>query len=94
MTREEFEKLQIGDKVRHSFGSVGVVVSKDEQTYSLKDGGFDGGDGLDVVSFAWNEGEIVSNDTPVWIKQYNRHERRKYNAINRKLWNRKIKNSY
>ena len=94
MTREEFEKLQIGDKVHHSFGSVGVVVSKDEQTYSLKDGGFDGGDGLDVVSFAWNEGEIVSKDTPVWTKQYNRHERRKYNAINRKLWNKKIKNSY
>lgn len=84
MTREEFENLQIGDKVRHPFGSVGVVVSKDEMTYSLKDGLLDNGNGLDVVSFAWNEGEIVSKDTPVWTKQYNRHERRKYNAINRK----------
>lgn len=84
MTREEFEKLQIGDKVRHPFGSVGVVVSKDEMTYSLKDGLLDNGNGLDVVSFAWNEGEIVSNDTPVYDKAYNRHERRKLKAINRK----------
>jgi hypothetical protein len=84
MTREEFEKLQIGDKVRHPLGSVGVVVSKDKMTYSLKDGLLDNGNGLDVVSFAWNEGEIVSNDTPVYDKAYNRHERRKLKAINRK----------
>ncbi len=84
MTKEEFENLQIGDKVRHPFGSVGVVVSTGEMTYCLKDGLFDNGNGLDVVSFAWNEGEIVSKDTPVYDKAYNRHERRKLKAINRK----------
>lgn len=58
MTIEEFEKLKVGDKVRHPFGGIGVVTEIDEFGYTIKDKGFDTGDGLDKVSFAWNEGEI------------------------------------
>lgn len=59
MTKEEFVQLKVGDKVRHPFGGIGVVTSKDDMTYILKDKGFDCGDGLDEVTFAWNEGEII-----------------------------------
>ena len=59
MTIEEFEKLKVGDKVRHPFGGIGVVTEKEGKGYTVKDKGFDTGDGLDEVSFAWNEGEIV-----------------------------------
>ena len=59
MTREEFDKLKVGDKIRHTFGGIGVVTEKDEWGYVLKDKGFDTGDGLDEVSFAWNEGHII-----------------------------------
>ena len=59
MTIEEFEKLKVGDKVRHSYGGIGIVTEKDEIGYTVKDKGFDTGDGLDEVSFAWNEGEVV-----------------------------------
>lgn len=41
MTREEFEKLKIGDKVIHAFGGVGVVTEKEENGYTVKDTGFD-----------------------------------------------------
>lgn len=57
MTREEFEKLKVGDKVRHAFGGIGVVTEIDDNGYVVKDKNFDCGDGLDEVSFAWNEGE-------------------------------------
>jgi hypothetical protein len=59
MTKEEFEKLKVGDKVLHAFGSIGIVTGKDESGYVVKDKGFDVGDGMDEVSFAWNEGHIV-----------------------------------
>ena len=59
MTKEEFEKLKVGDKVLHAFGSIGIVTEKDECGYVVKDKGFDVGDGMDEVSFAWNEGHIV-----------------------------------
>lgn len=59
MTIEEFDKLKVGDKVRHPYGSIGIVTEKDEISYTVKDKGFDCGDGLDEVSFAWNEGEVV-----------------------------------
>ena len=59
MKKEEFENLNIGDKVRHPFGGIGVVTDKDTMTYTVKDKGFDCGDGQCEVSFAWNEGEIV-----------------------------------
>jgi hypothetical protein len=59
MTQEEFNKLKIGDKVRHSFGGIGVVTEKDNGTYTVKDKWFDNGDGQNEVSFAWNEGEII-----------------------------------
>ena len=59
MTREEFEKLKVGDKVRHAFGGVGVVVEKNNGTYVVRDKGF-GENG--EVSFAWNEGEIIYAD--------------------------------
>ncbi|WP_455095866.1 hypothetical protein [Prevotella koreensis] len=56
MTREEFEELKVGDKVRHAFGGIGVVVKKDNMTYTVRDKrfGFNG-----EVSFAWNEGGII-----------------------------------
>ena len=59
MTIEEFEKLKVGDKVRHPYGGIGVVTEIDGKDYTVKDKGFDTGDGLNEVSFAWNEGEIV-----------------------------------
>jgi len=59
MTREQFEKLKVGDKVRHAFGGVGVVTSKGDNGYVVKDKGFDCGYGCCEVSFAWNEGEIL-----------------------------------
>lgn len=62
MTREEFNSLKIGDKIIHAFGGIGVVTEKEESGYTVKDKGFDCGDGCCEVSFAWNEGEIVKND--------------------------------
>lgn len=59
MTKEEFEKLKVGDKVLHAFGSIGIVTEKGECGYVVKDKGFDAGDGMDEVYFAWNEGQIV-----------------------------------
>ena len=59
MTIEEFEKLKVGDKVRHPYRGIGVVTEIDGKSYTVKDKGFDTGDGLNEVSFAWNEGEIV-----------------------------------
>lgn len=59
MTREEFDKLKVGNKVQHAFGGVGVVTEKDEGTYTVKDNGFDDGSGCDEVSFAWNEGKVL-----------------------------------
>ena len=53
MTREEFDKLKVGDKVRHIFNGIGIVTEKNECGYVLKDKRFDTGDGLDEVSFAW-----------------------------------------
>lgn len=57
MTREQFDKLSLGDKVKHPFGCIGIVTEKDSGTYTVKDKGFDQGDGMCEVSFAWNEGE-------------------------------------
>lgn len=62
MTIEEFENLKVGDKVRHTFGGIGIVTEIDEIGYTIKDKGFDCGDGLDEVSFAWNEGEPIKED--------------------------------
>ena len=62
MTREEFGNLKVGDKVIHAFGGFGVVTEKEENGYTVKDKGFDCGDGLDEVSFAWNEGELIKED--------------------------------
>lgn len=59
MTRVEFENLKVGDKVRHVFGGIGVVTEKNENGYVVKDKGFDQGDGMCEVTFAWNEGEKV-----------------------------------
>lgn len=59
MTIEEFNKLKVGDKVKHPFKGIGVVTGKNDMIYTVKDKGFDCGDGLDEVSFAWNEGEVV-----------------------------------
>ena len=59
MTRDRFVQLKVGDKVRHPFGGIGIVTDKDAMTYTVKNKGFDCGDGLDEVSFAWNEGEVV-----------------------------------
>ena len=62
MTREEFDNLKIGDKIIHAFGGIGVVAEKEENGYTVKDKGFDCGDCLDEVSFAWNEGELIKKD--------------------------------
>lgn len=62
MTREEFDNLKVGDKIIHAFGGIGVVTEKEENGYTVKDKGFDCGDGLDEVSFAWNEGKIIKED--------------------------------
>lgn len=59
MTKEEFNRLKVGDKVIHAFGGIGIVTEKDESGYVVKDKGFDLGDGMDEVSFAWNEGQII-----------------------------------
>ncbi len=59
MKQEEFKNLKIGDKVRHTWGGIGIVTEKYDGGYILKDKGFDTGDGYDEVSFAWNEGEIL-----------------------------------
>ena len=59
MTIEQFEKLNIGDKVRHPYCGVGIVTEKDDFTYTVKDKGFDQGDGMCEVSFAYNEGEPI-----------------------------------
>lgn len=63
MTLEEFNNLKIGDKVIHAFGGTGVVTEKDEQTYTVKDKGFDDGSGQCEVSFAWNEGQIIKDNS-------------------------------
>ena len=66
MTREEFDELIIGDKV--AVGDypnrylVGVVTEKDDMTYQLQSKHFSPNrrkDNMSLVSFAWNEGEIV-----------------------------------
>lgn len=62
MTREQFENLKVGDKVRHAYGGVGIVTYKDNYIYTVKDKGFDCGDGLCEVSFAWNEGEPIKEE--------------------------------
>ena len=59
MTRQEFDNLKIGDKVQHAFGGIGVVIEKDNMSYTVKDKGFDDGSGCDEVSFAWNEGRVL-----------------------------------
>lgn len=59
MTREQFDKLSLGDKVKHPFGGIGVVTEKDSDTYTVKDNGFDQGDGMCEVSFCWNEGVLL-----------------------------------
>lgn len=59
MTREEFESLKVGDKVYHPFGGRGIVTSKDDAGYTLRDKRFDNGDGLCEVYFAWNEGKKI-----------------------------------
>ena len=59
MTREEFDGLKVGDKIIHAFGGIGIVTEKEENGYTVKDKGFDCGDGLDEVSFAWNEGKLI-----------------------------------
>lgn len=61
MTREEFDNLKVGDRIIHAFGGIGVVTEKEENGYTVKDKGFDCGDGCCEVSFAWNEGKIVKN---------------------------------
>lgn len=61
MTRKEFESLQVGDNVRIG-GIVGVVTEKDDITYQLQSKHFSPNrrkDNMSLVSFAWNEGEIV-----------------------------------
>lgn len=61
MTRKEFETLQVGDKVLIG-DIVGVVTEKDDMTYVLQSRHFslnNKKDSSSLVSFAWNEGEIV-----------------------------------
>ena len=61
MTRSEFESLQVGDNVRIGY-IVGVVTEKDDMTYQLQSKFFSPNkrnDNMSLVSFAWNEGEIV-----------------------------------
>jgi hypothetical protein len=61
MTRKEFEILQVGDNVRIG-GIVGVVTEKDDMTYQLQSKFFSPNkrkDNMSLVSFAWNEGEIL-----------------------------------
>lgn len=61
MTRKEFENLQVGDNVRIS-GIIGVVTEKDDMTYQLQSKHFSPNrrkDNMSLVSFAWNEGDVV-----------------------------------
>lgn len=61
MTRKEFESLRVGDNVRIGY-IVGVVTEKDDMTYQLQSKFFSPNkrkDNMSLVSFAWNEGEIV-----------------------------------
>lgn len=61
MTRSEFESLQVGDNVRIGY-IVGIVTEKDDMTYQLQSKFFSPNkrkDNMSLVSFAWNEGEIV-----------------------------------
>jgi len=61
VTRKEFESLQVGDNVRIG-GIIGVVTEKDDMTYQLQSKHFSLNrrkDNMSLVSFAWNEGEIV-----------------------------------
>lgn len=61
MKRKEFENLQVGDKVRIG-GVVGTVTEKDDMTYELQSKHFSPNrrkDNMSLVSFAWNEGEVV-----------------------------------
>lgn len=53
MTRENFERLKIGDKV-NLYGYVGTVTRKGSMTYDIKIKALG-----ETVSFAWNEGELV-----------------------------------
>lgn len=53
MTRENFDRMKIGDKV-NLYGLVGIVTRKDKMTYDVKSKAYGG-----TVSFAWNEGELV-----------------------------------
>lgn len=53
MTRENFDKLKIGDKVS-LYGLVGTVTRKDKMTYDIKIK-----TSHETVSFAWNEGELA-----------------------------------
>lgn len=53
MTRENFDKLKIGDKV-FVYGHRGTVTSKGGMTYNVKIKSL-----KETVSFAWNEGELV-----------------------------------
>ena len=53
MTRENFDKLEIGDKV-FVYGHLGTVTRKGEMTYDVKIKSL-----KETVSFAWNEGEFV-----------------------------------
>lgn len=62
MKWREFENLQVGDKVLIG-GIVGVVTEKDDMTYVLQSRHFSPNnrkDSSSLVSFAWNEGDIVS----------------------------------
>ena len=69
MTRKEFESLQVGDNVR-IWGIVGVVTEKDDMTYTLQSKHLSPNhrkDDMSIVSFAWNEGEVVkggNNENP------------------------------
>ena len=61
MKWREFENLQVGDKVLIG-DIVGVVTEKDDMTYQLQSKHFSPNckkDNMSLVSFAWNEGEII-----------------------------------
>lgn len=80
MTREQFEQMQIGDKVMHSFGGVGTVVAKYNGGYTLHDEGFDQGDGNCEVNFAWNEGCLLDKGVRDY-RLYNPYARAREEAI-------------
>lgn len=56
MTKEQFDNLQVGDKVC-VYKTVCTVVRKDKVMYDV-----DFGEG-DTVSFCWNEGTPVTQKT-------------------------------